>query len=509
MGNGRDGTPRGRGRRAWRWIAAAAAALALPVAGAVPADAVDGVLYNPGNGHFYKWVPGSGTWPVANAGAQALGGYLATVTSAQEKDWILANMGIGTASAWLGGTDAATEGVWTWITGETWSYTNWNTGEPNNSGNEDQLMMYGNGTWNDAPATYTLPANPGGGYLVEWDTDPNPPPPPQIPADPTNLDASLTAGGTALVVWTDNSTNEGSFLLERKVGTGAFETLTTLPPNSKQHEDESLVPLTQYTYRVRAQNAVGPSGWSNEDSVTSGAFAPAPAAPSNFVVVSADARGADLQWQDNSAGETAFEIRRRTGSGAYAFLANLPQDSTAFHDPGLSPDTDYGWQIRAVGTQRTSGAVETSIRTDATLVVTPIKGDIKDGPKFGKDSIKVSAGFEPAEGAAGEGPDPVLEGVTVRVGAEASPLTLVLPAGADGWTLKRTKWTWKSPAGSVTRLTLQWDTAASTLSVTVKGLELPSAPANPIRVSLVVGDEAGTDVRYWALGKKAGQFRLR
>ncbi len=31
------------------------------------------------------------------------------------------------------------EGVWRWVTGEPYSYSSWNAGEPNNAGNEDEL----------------------------------------------------------------------------------------------------------------------------------------------------------------------------------------------------------------------------------------------------------------------------------------------------------------------------------------------------------------------------------
>ena len=500
------GASRSVGPRAWRWIAAAALACAVPVGGASRALAVDEVYYNPGTGHFYKWVPGTINWINAKAGAEALGGYLATITSSQEKDWVLANLGIGASSAWLGGTDSATEGVWTWINGDSFSYTNWNGGEPNNSGDEDALMMYGNGTWNDAPLTYTTS---NFGYVIEWDSDPNPPPPPVLPADPTNLDAALTAGGTAMVTWTDNSTNENLFRLERKIADGPFETLTTLLPNRTQHEDDTLVPSTTYTYRIRAENAVGPSAWSNEDSVTSGAFAPAPLAPSNFGVAYVDERVADLVWKDNSAGEVAFEIRRKIGSGEFVFLATLPQDTTSFHDGGLKPDETYAWSIRAIGTQRPSGAVETSADTQDTLVVTPTRGDVKDGTRFAKDSIKFTAEFSVLDGASGNAPDPVADGITLRAGNGATPVTLTIFPNAEEWVLRRTKWTWKSPKGSLTKLKVVWDTVNGTIAATATGLEIAAAPANPIRVSLVVGDEGGTDFRDWTPGKKPGQFKLR
>jgi hypothetical protein len=87
-------------------------------------------------------------------------GYLATITSPEENSWIIENI-LSTISTsdtclWLGGYqlegyDNPSEG-WRWITGETWSWTNWNKGEPNDDSdyNERYLEMYAwNGNWND------------------------------------------------------------------------------------------------------------------------------------------------------------------------------------------------------------------------------------------------------------------------------------------------------------------------------------------------------------------------
>ena len=35
---------------------------------------------------------------------------------------------------WLGGTDSAQEGVFSWTDETTWTYQNWALGEPNNKG---------------------------------------------------------------------------------------------------------------------------------------------------------------------------------------------------------------------------------------------------------------------------------------------------------------------------------------------------------------------------------------
>ncbi|XP_043407079.1 mannose-binding protein [Chelonia mydas] len=50
---------------------------------------------------------------------------------------------------YLGISDVQTEGKFVYLNGEPVTYTNWNTGEPNNNGNEDCVAMYDNGKWND------------------------------------------------------------------------------------------------------------------------------------------------------------------------------------------------------------------------------------------------------------------------------------------------------------------------------------------------------------------------
>uniref|UniRef100_G1QE10 C-type lectin domain-containing protein n=1 Tax=Myotis lucifugus TaxID=59463 RepID=G1QE10_MYOLU len=55
-------------------------------------------------------------------------------------------------AAFLSMTDSQTEGRFTYPGGEPLVYSNWNPGEPNNSGgNEHCVEMYTNGKWNDRP----------------------------------------------------------------------------------------------------------------------------------------------------------------------------------------------------------------------------------------------------------------------------------------------------------------------------------------------------------------------
>lgn len=149
-----------------------------------------GVAFNPTNSHYYQYVSTAVTWQAAydaiesqtvtgvcNYVFNGLCGYFATATNASENTFITEK--VGTASAWLAGTDKDLEGTWKWVGGSPESgtvfftapstvntYASWNGGEPNDAGgNEDalQILSGGTGLWNDLPHTSSTM-----GYVVEY-----------------------------------------------------------------------------------------------------------------------------------------------------------------------------------------------------------------------------------------------------------------------------------------------------------------------------------------------------
>jgi N-acetylneuraminic acid mutarotase len=93
-------------------------------------------------------------------------------------------------------------------------------------------------------------------------------PPTSVPAAPTNLSAVTVSASEIKLTWTDNANNESAYEVERKTGSGVFARVVTLPAGSTTYSDKGLSPSTTYVYRVRATNALGPSGYSGEDSAT-------------------------------------------------------------------------------------------------------------------------------------------------------------------------------------------------------------------------------------------------
>ena len=116
------------------------------------AQADSPILLFPENGHRYQRFDTAMTWQEAKAFCETWGGHLATITSQAEDEFVWSNLasaapGYGT---WLGATDEIIEGEWAWVTGEPWSYTNWDSGEPNNfDGIEHYLHYWFYPYWND------------------------------------------------------------------------------------------------------------------------------------------------------------------------------------------------------------------------------------------------------------------------------------------------------------------------------------------------------------------------
>ncbi len=103
----------------------------------------------PYGGHVYLATDASTSWLNAESQARAWGGHLATINDDAENSWVRDNFAAPIGTVWIGLTDEAREGTFVWASGEPVTYTHWNPGEPNNSGNEDYAIMYSSGGWND------------------------------------------------------------------------------------------------------------------------------------------------------------------------------------------------------------------------------------------------------------------------------------------------------------------------------------------------------------------------
>ena len=85
------------------------------------------------------------------------------------------------------------------------------------------------------------------------------------PDAPSGLQAVQTDLRQMDLNWNDNSSNESSFILQRKTGVaGSWADLVELPAGSTTYADSAITESIQYVYRVCAANGTGRSDYSNE-----------------------------------------------------------------------------------------------------------------------------------------------------------------------------------------------------------------------------------------------------
>src|SRR5262245_34208623 len=89
----------------------------------------------------------------------------------------------------------------------------------------------------------------------------------------TVLSSSAVVTAAQLTLsWSDNSNNEDGFRIEKRTGTtGTYAEIATVGVNTASYTDVNLANGTTYCYRVRAYNAAGMSGFSNEQCATTAA----------------------------------------------------------------------------------------------------------------------------------------------------------------------------------------------------------------------------------------------
>jgi hypothetical protein len=183
----------------------------------------------------------------------------------------------------------------------------------------------GNGPYSPRTRGTTLPIPPNGptGLVI------------------TNIqDAAITLG------WTDHSTTEEGFKIERKIGGGVFLEIASLGQNAARYVDPDLRPGETYAYRMRAFNRGGFSEYSNEVSTT---LLTLPAAPSGVAATVLGPTSVRVTWVDNSDNESKFRIERSEDGGAtFHIFFFVPANQPFFTDTGLTPDTPYVYRVRAL-----------------------------------------------------------------------------------------------------------------------------------------------------------------
>ncbi|MDC0504115.1 M6 family metalloprotease domain-containing protein [Verrucomicrobiales bacterium] len=207
----------------------------------------------------------------------------------------------------------------------------------------------------------------------------------QPPAAPTNLGASAASDTRIDLSWSDNSTDETSFRIERSSDGDSFAEIGSTGANVTSYASTGLSANTTYFYRVLASNSSGASDPTNTANATTDPPPPPPVAPSNLAATASSDTAIDLTWADASNNEDGFLVDRSLDSvGWEEGIASLPANSTSFGDSGLNASTTYYYRVRAYNAQ---GAGTSGVASATTDSPPPYEDAVADSDWFVSGSV--------------------------------------------------------------------------------------------------------------------------
>jgi hypothetical protein len=170
------------------------------------------------------------------------------------------------------------------------------------------------------------------------------------PASPLNLTAAMS-GDYVVLNWQDVSTNEIQFYVERCQGPGcsSFVGVGVSDANITTWTDYNAGAGQSYTYRVRAWNSDGYSGYSNDLAiVTPGGIPAPPPAPGNLAGQALNQSQIRLSWTSNSTNQDGVKIERCKGTNCTNFTQIIIVGGTAttYTDSSLAAGTTYRYRVR-------------------------------------------------------------------------------------------------------------------------------------------------------------------
>lgn len=177
-----------------------------------------------------------------------------------------------------------------------------------------------------------------------------------IPA-PTNFRHEFVNISTIKLSWTDNSTGEEGFRIEKRVAIGSWEVVHTASEDSTSWTDLFAEVGEVLQYRIssfkgsQASALVYSEGFNNP-------FPP----PSNLRLSQLDLNTIRLDWTDNSLGEEGFKIDKRDSTGNWQYdIVSLGPNTESWIDTPTDIYDTLAYRIKAFKGTATSNTSEATI----------------------------------------------------------------------------------------------------------------------------------------------------
>ncbi|HEX8914992.1 MAG TPA: fibronectin type III domain-containing protein [Humisphaera sp.] len=200
-------------------------------------------------------------------------------------------------------------------------------------------------------------------------------------AAPTGLSATVNGPTSVTVNWTDHSSAESAYVIERSVDGGNWQHLDTIAADLQTYTDSAAPESAAVAYRVRAESIANASEWATATGVATPLSAP------TGLTLTASADAIDLAWTDTSGVETGYRVQRSPDGTTWSDLSDLSAGTQQFSDTGLAEDTTYHYRVVALdGTDPTSDP--SNAPTAKTLLAAPTSVAVS-----GKTATSVTFGW--------------------------------------------------------------------------------------------------------------------
>ncbi len=237
---------------------------------------------------------------------------------------------------------------------------NWAYNSPNETGFQIQRQDPNTATWSvvgsvgQGVTTYTDTNLSGGSQYsyevvalngVTTSTPSNQVAAMTLPVAPSNLTATPLTANSIQLSWTDSSSNETGFQIQRQdPSTGTWSVVGSVGQGVTTYTDTNLAGSNQYSYEVVALNGVTTSAPSNMSSSTT---LQAPAAASSLTDVVQISSQVTLTWSDNSNGQAGFKVARSLDGVHFTTIGSVVAGTTTYTDMNLNGSTTYYYLVVA------------------------------------------------------------------------------------------------------------------------------------------------------------------
>lgn len=191
-----------------------------------------------------------------------------------------------------------------------------------------------------------------------------------VPTAPSNLAAQLISGTQVNLTWTDNSTNETGFKIDRKQTGGQYSNIATVNSDITLYSDIGLTINETYTYRVYSFNKGGNSAtYSNEVSILTKSSPILATTTVTSITTTSGSSGGNITndggsavtargvcWSTSTNPTTSLTTKTSNGAGSGSFISSISN---------LTPSTKYYVRAYATNSSGTGYGDEVSFTTNA------------------------------------------------------------------------------------------------------------------------------------------------